>query len=104
MLNAGKEAAEIAVALKRTRQAIYARLQRRYRKAKPPDEPRSGWRRSNRRFHGWHGEPWGQPESTPGRNGPERPDSEKFYVMGATPKHIALLLQATIDEIVNRPR
>ena len=31
-LNAGKEAAEIAVALNRTRQAVYARLQRIYRK------------------------------------------------------------------------
>jgi hypothetical protein len=29
---------------------------------------------------------------------------EKFYVMGATPEHIALFLQATIDEILNRPR
>ena len=32
LLNAGKEAAEIAVELNRTRQAVYARLQRRYRK------------------------------------------------------------------------
>lgn len=32
LLAAGKEAAEIAVALNRTRQAIYARLQRLYRK------------------------------------------------------------------------
>lgn len=32
MLDAGKEAAEIAVALKRSRQAIYAQLQRVYRK------------------------------------------------------------------------
>jgi DNA-binding NarL/FixJ family response regulator len=32
LLDAGKEAAEIAVALNRTRQAIYARLQRLYRK------------------------------------------------------------------------
>jgi hypothetical protein len=32
LLDAGKEAAEIAVALSRTRQAIYARLQRLYRK------------------------------------------------------------------------
>jgi IS30 family transposase len=32
LLDAGKEAAEIAVALNRTRQAIYARLQRIYRK------------------------------------------------------------------------
>jgi IS30 family transposase len=30
LLDAGKEAAEIAVALNRTRQAIYARLQRLY--------------------------------------------------------------------------
>ena len=32
LLDAGKEAAEIAVALSRTRQAVYARLQRLYRK------------------------------------------------------------------------
>jgi DNA-binding NarL/FixJ family response regulator len=32
LLDAGKEAAEIAVALSRTRQAVYARLQRVYRK------------------------------------------------------------------------
>ena len=32
LLDAGREAAEIAVALNRTRQAIYARLQRLYRK------------------------------------------------------------------------
>ena len=32
LLNADKEAAEIAVALNRTRQAVYARLQRIYRK------------------------------------------------------------------------
>jgi hypothetical protein len=32
LLDAGKEPAEIAVALSRTRQAIYARLQRLYRK------------------------------------------------------------------------
>ena len=32
LLDAGKEAAEIAVVLNRTRQAIYARLQRLYRK------------------------------------------------------------------------
>jgi predicted transcriptional regulator len=32
LLDAGKEAAEIAVALNRTRQAIYARLQRLYKK------------------------------------------------------------------------
>jgi IS30 family transposase len=32
LLDAGKETAEIAVALNRTRQAIYARLQRLYRK------------------------------------------------------------------------
>ena len=32
LLDAGKEAAEIAVAINRTRQAIYARLQRLYRK------------------------------------------------------------------------
>jgi IS30 family transposase len=32
LLDAGKEAAEIAVALDRTRQAIYARLQRLYKK------------------------------------------------------------------------
>jgi IS30 family transposase len=32
LLDAGKEAAEIAVALNRTRTAIYARLQRLYRK------------------------------------------------------------------------
>jgi IS30 family transposase len=32
LLDAGKEAAEIALALDRTRQAVYARLQRRYRK------------------------------------------------------------------------
>jgi hypothetical protein len=32
LLDAGKEASEIAVALDRTRQAVYARLQRRYRK------------------------------------------------------------------------
>jgi len=32
LLKAGKEAAEIATALQRTRQAIYARLQRLYRK------------------------------------------------------------------------
>jgi DNA-binding NarL/FixJ family response regulator len=32
LLEAGKDASEIAVALQRTRQAIYARLQRLYRK------------------------------------------------------------------------
>jgi IS30 family transposase len=32
LLNADKEAAEIAVVLNRTRQAVYARLQRLYRK------------------------------------------------------------------------
>ena len=32
LLDAGKEAAEIAVAINRTRPAIYARLQRLYRK------------------------------------------------------------------------
>jgi IS30 family transposase len=32
LLDGGREAAEIAVALNRTRQAIYARLQRLYRK------------------------------------------------------------------------
>jgi predicted transcriptional regulator len=32
LLDAGKEAAEIALALNRTRQAIYARLQQLYRK------------------------------------------------------------------------
>ena len=32
LLDAGREAAEIAVALKRTRQAIYAQLPRLYRK------------------------------------------------------------------------
>ena len=32
LLKAGKEAAEIAAVLQRTRQAIYARLQRLYRK------------------------------------------------------------------------
>jgi hypothetical protein len=32
LLNAGREAAEIAVTLNRTRQAVYARLQRLYRK------------------------------------------------------------------------
>ena len=32
LLEAGKEAAEIAAVLERSRQAIYARLQRRYRK------------------------------------------------------------------------
>ena len=32
LLDAGKEAAEIAVAINRTRQAVYARLQRVYRK------------------------------------------------------------------------
>jgi len=32
LMDAGKEAAEIAVALNRTRQAIYARLQRLHRK------------------------------------------------------------------------
>jgi hypothetical protein len=32
LVDAGKESAEIAVALNRTRQAIYARLQRLYRK------------------------------------------------------------------------
>jgi DNA-binding NarL/FixJ family response regulator len=32
LLNAGKEATEIAVALNRSRQAVYARLQRLYRK------------------------------------------------------------------------
>ena len=36
LLEAGKEAGEIAVALLRTRQAIYARLQRRYRKQRKP--------------------------------------------------------------------
>jgi hypothetical protein len=36
LLQAGKEAGEIAVALLRTRQAIYARLQRRYRKQRQP--------------------------------------------------------------------
>jgi DNA-binding NarL/FixJ family response regulator len=43
LLDAGKDAAEIAVALNRTRQAVYARLQRRYRKrAKQPGWSRSG--------------------------------------------------------------
>ncbi len=32
LLDAGKEASEIAVAINRTRQAVYARLQRVYRK------------------------------------------------------------------------
>jgi IS30 family transposase len=32
LLDAGKEAAEIAVSLNRTRQAVYSRLQRLYRK------------------------------------------------------------------------
>jgi hypothetical protein len=36
LLDAGKEAAEIAVVLNRTRQAIYARLQRIYRKRLKP--------------------------------------------------------------------
>jgi hypothetical protein len=36
LLDAGKEAAEIAVAINRTRQAIYARLQRLYRKRVKP--------------------------------------------------------------------
>jgi predicted transcriptional regulator len=41
LLDAGKEAAEIAQAINRTRQAVYSRLQRIYRKqarlkAKPP--------------------------------------------------------------------
>jgi DNA-binding NarL/FixJ family response regulator len=36
LLEAGKDAAEIAVELKRTRQAIYARLQRLYRKRAKP--------------------------------------------------------------------
>jgi hypothetical protein len=36
LLEAGKEAGEIAVALQRTRQAIYARLQRLYRKRAKP--------------------------------------------------------------------
>jgi IS30 family transposase len=41
LLDAGKEAAEIAVTLNRTRQAIYARLQRIYRKG--AREAKSGW-------------------------------------------------------------
>jgi len=36
LLNAGKEMAEIATALQRTRQAIYARLQRLYRRRVKP--------------------------------------------------------------------
>jgi IS30 family transposase len=40
LLDAGKEAAEIAVLLNRTRQAVYARLQRRYRKQ--ARQPRPG--------------------------------------------------------------
>jgi hypothetical protein len=36
LLKAGKGAAEIAVVLQRTRQAIYARLQRHYRKRAKP--------------------------------------------------------------------
>jgi hypothetical protein len=35
-LEAGKDAGEIAVALQRSRQAIYARLQRLYRKQRKP--------------------------------------------------------------------
>jgi DNA-binding NarL/FixJ family response regulator len=43
LLEAGKEAVEIAVALNRTRQAIYARLQKIYRKRnRLPDLSRSG--------------------------------------------------------------
>ena len=43
LLDAGKEAAEIAVKLNRTRQAVYARLQRRYRKrAKQPGQEELG--------------------------------------------------------------
>jgi hypothetical protein len=36
LLKAGKEAGEIAVALQRTRPAIYSRLQRLYRKRRKP--------------------------------------------------------------------
>jgi IS30 family transposase len=36
LLEAGKTVVEIAPALQRTRQAIYARLQRRYRKRRKP--------------------------------------------------------------------
>jgi hypothetical protein len=43
LLNADKEAAEIAVVLNRTRQAVYARLQRLYRKrARPPGSSTMG--------------------------------------------------------------
>jgi len=36
LLEAGKTVVEIALVLQRTRQAIYARLQRRYRKRRKP--------------------------------------------------------------------
>jgi hypothetical protein len=43
LLDARKEASEIALALNRTRQAVYAQLQRRYRKrARLPGLSRSG--------------------------------------------------------------
>jgi DNA-binding NarL/FixJ family response regulator len=43
LLEAGKEAVEIAIALNRTRQAIYARLQKIYRKrSRLPDLSRPG--------------------------------------------------------------
>ena len=38
LLDAGKEAADIAVAINRTRPAIYARLQRLYRKSARKDK------------------------------------------------------------------
>ena len=42
LLDAGKEAAEIALALNRTRQAIYARLQQLYRKGAREAKNESG--------------------------------------------------------------
>jgi IS30 family transposase len=43
LLDAGRDAAEIAVRLNRTRQAVYARLQRMYREqTRLPDLSRSG--------------------------------------------------------------
>jgi predicted transcriptional regulator len=42
LLDAGKEAADIAVAINRTRPAIYARLQRLYRKSARKAKDKSG--------------------------------------------------------------
>jgi IS30 family transposase len=43
LLDAGKEVAEIAVSINRTRQAIYARLQRLYRKRVKSPARLSNW-------------------------------------------------------------